>query len=435
MPAPANISLGVLGGGYHLLEFEFVERWRGGKLQFHVATATGEKAWLVRFRVYVPNSGDNDVRYIVKTQTCFPGGTFFLGGYADDYIDDVMVDAGLLWQDWMWNMGSYGAIYAWGDGFMYPLSWQYGQHLVTFAFGEIWLSGVLDFQYISWTNQRNKIEPPKFCAIGNLNQLDPSSAHPIDSAMFYGGSMWKEESDPEFSERYFETRQVINVGSLGIFEVGLGLGWAEWALLPGTEDDVGITLNFTNTYFSTEEDPPWYYWEFSLRNTMIEIYSFPALEIEGIEYEEHDSFVRPDLIATMDYTGTVIMFVSGALLPTGAPAKIGATVGLGIKGIATAIKIAEGQQVSRFKQIITDDHNYQVQSQKDWTMRPLETKSDVVFFKLNTVMGKHCGLIKIVFKTTLDAIWWHWTDFGPMPVPFALADITTTIHIPCFLRG
>ena len=45
---------------------------------------------------------------------------YFLIGYADNFIDDVCVD-GTVWQDWEWDMGEYEAIYAWGDGFCYPL--------------------------------------------------------------------------------------------------------------------------------------------------------------------------------------------------------------------------------------------------------------------------------------------------------------------------
>lgn len=130
------------------------------------------------------------------------------------------------------------------------------------------------------------------------------------------------------------------------------------------------------------------------------------------------------------------MFISGALLPTGAPAKIGAAVGLSVKGIAAAIKIVEGQQVSRFDQIITDDHHYQVRSQMDWTMRPLGSKSDIVFFKLNPVAGKHCGLLKVVLEAPLWSTYWHYNDLvGWIPCSALLANITITIYIPWFLRG
>ncbi len=116
-----NIDLGSLNSGYHLLEFEFVEIIGSGSLNFHVARASGQHAWLARFRIYVPNYSNNEYRYNITTHTNFPiDDDYFLKGYADDYIDDVYVD-GLKWQDWEWDMGGYDAIYAWGDGFMYPL--------------------------------------------------------------------------------------------------------------------------------------------------------------------------------------------------------------------------------------------------------------------------------------------------------------------------
>jgi hypothetical protein len=374
----------------------------------------------------------HEYRYTVETSTILPiDDHYFLKGYADDFIDDLYLD-GLYWQDWEWDMGSmYGAINAWGDGFLYPMGYRQKEPLdVAFTFWEKEDSGLLDFQFISWTHQRDRIGNPRFRAVGSLDQASTT----IDSAMFYAGSKWKFEEDPEFSERYFEARHVINC-SIGSFEIGLGLGWAEWALLPGTEDDVGITVNFTNTY-CIEEDPPWYYWEFSLKDPTIETYSFPALEIKGIEYEEHDSFVRQDLIAAMDYTGTVIMFASTALQGPTPLGILGASVGLGIKGIPAIIKIVEGQQVSRFEQIITDEHHYQVRSQMDWTMRSLGSKSDVLFFKLNPAAGQHCGLIKVVLTAPLWCTFWHYNDsVGWIGDSSLLANIIITISIPWFLRG
>jgi len=448
--SPVNIDLGKLGSGYHLLEFEFVDISGSGWLDFHVASGSNY-AWLSRFRVYVPNFSDNEYRYTVKTRTYFPGDTFFLGGYADDFIDDVYIDVGTIWQDWEWDMGpNYGAIYAWGDGFMYPLDWQYDWHNITFTFGEIWQAGLLDFQYISWTNQQERLGLPKFYAVGNLNQADYIT---INDATFYGGSKWKFETDPEFSERYFEARQVINAryddGETWFnisLEIGLGLGWAEWALLPATEDDAGITLNFTATEFLTNRRDHMdmgFYFKLYLDDPTIDIYSFPALEIEGVGYQEHDSFVKPDLTSAIDYIGTAIMFMSGALLPTGAPAIIGGSVGLGIKGLAAVTRITEGQHVSRFEQNITDAHHYQILRNYDLSIPSppqgeIRAESDIIFFKLNPVAGKHCGLTKVVLQGTLEACQWFIGGPGTGPVPVwntPIADITITIYIPWFLRG
>lgn len=49
----------------------------------------------------------------------------------------------------MWDMGpTYGAIYAWGDGFCYPLGYldPPAWRDIEFTFGEIWQAGLLDFQ-------------------------------------------------------------------------------------------------------------------------------------------------------------------------------------------------------------------------------------------------------------------------------------------------
>jgi len=447
---PASVSLGILGQGYHLLEFEYGEQWLGGALQFHVATASGQPAWLSRFRIYVPNYSDEPYEYTVTTHTwCSMKDDYFMIGYADDYIDDVHVD-GLVWQDWMWDMGAYGAIYAWGDGFCYPLGRLPKETLydISFKFGEIWCGGLLDFQIVSWTNQRDRIGNPRFCAVGSLSQADYVT---INSAMFYGGSKWKFEDAPEFSERYFEARQIINAtyddGDYWFttsFEVGLGLGWAEWALLPATEDDVGITLNLTCRYWNSNKgmENPYQFWTLDLCDITLDVYSFPALEINGIEYQEHDSFVKSDGTAAMDYMGTVIMFVLSAV---GQP--VGAAVGLGIKGLAAIIKIVAGQHVSwLYDEILTEPNHYQLNRDEELPMstsandQPFcdQYESDVIFFQLNPAAGKHCGLTKVVVHGRIDATHWTATGHAPFREPVwstYIGDITITICIPWFLRG
>ena len=444
---PVSVDLGPLSMGYHTLEFDFVEQSLAGKVKFYVALFGDPnlgKAALTQFHVDVPDYGDSDVRYKVKTTTHFPiHDHYFLIGYADDYIDDLYVN-GLKWQDWEWDMGEYGAIYAWGDGFCYPLGQYKGWYGVQFDFGEIWGGGSLHFEYISWTNQRDKIGPPRFRAVGNLYEADYIT---INSAMFYGGSKWKFEDDPQFSERYFEARQVINANydhagtwfDAGL-EVGLGLGWAEWALLPATEDDVGITLNLSCRHFDSNKgmEPP-YWWRLGLDITTIDIYSFPALEIEGIEYQEHDSFVLPDLTSAIDYTGTVVMFVSTALLGPTPQGILGASVGLGIKGIAAVIKITEGQHVSDSEVKLSELHHYQLEP--NYGLGVVATApegsqnrydSDIYFFKLNPSAGKHCGLTKIVIKGKIRAE----LILGTTLVEFgSIGDIDMSISIPWFLRG
>jgi hypothetical protein len=254
--------------------------------------------------------------------------------------------------------------------------------------------------------------------------------------------MWKIEA--EFSERNYTASQILDASyndgtwwfDIGL-EIYLGLGWAEWALLPATRDDVGITLNFTATHFNTNRGGDNYAFAIDLDNPTVDTYAFPALEIEGMEFQEHDSFVKPDLTSAIDYTGTVIMFVSGQLAE-----PIGAVVGLGIKGLAAGINIAQGQQVSRFSQIVSEPHHYQVLRNSDLRLSsPVqgqsETTSDVLFFKLNPVAGKHCGLTKVTLQGTLR-VREYWIQFPLPPVlvwDTPIADISITICIPWFLRG
>ena len=186
-----------------------------------------------------------------------------------------------------------------------------------------------------------------------------------------------------------------------------------------------------------------FWFELYLKDPTIDIYSFPALEIKGMEYQEHDSFVKPDLTSAIDYTGTLIMFVSSALLGPTPQGILGSTVGLGIKGIAAVTKITEGQHVSRFEQKITEDHHYQVRRHYDLSVPSppqgeSRSESDVLFFKLNPIAGRHCGLTKVVLQGTLEAVQWFigGPGTGPIPVWSAnIANITIAIHIPWFLRG
>jgi hypothetical protein len=156
-----------------------------------------------------------------------------------------------------------------------------------------------------------------------------------------------------------------------------------------------------------------------------------------MEFQEYDSFVKPDLTSAIDYTGTVIMFVSGEF-----EQPIGALVGLGMKGLAAVLKIAQGQYVSRFNTAITEDHHYQVLRSSDLRLSsPVqgqsETISDVLFFKLDPVAGKHCGLTKVTLQGTLR-VREYWIQFPLPPVlvwDTPIADISITICIPWFLRG
>jgi len=425
-----NIGLGTLYSGYHLLEFEFVDYGGSGSLNFHVATANGTCAWLDRFRIYVPNYSENEYKYNVKTWTTFSmEDDYYLIGYADDYIEAVHTD-GLLWDGWMWNLSSTETIYAWGDGFIYPFGRKDRNYSceVSFTFGEIWGSGLLDFQVISWTNQTERIGAPKFCAVGNASgaywKMDDFFEYYgfIERATVYGGSKWN--GTTAVSDRFFECRMRVktNVTEYSVysgeptgwgikdeFEIGLGVGWAE-PDLPRAINDMGITINFTvinsTVIHNGEPIPPSDFWVFELSDYSVDVYSYSGLELSGFEFtgtENIESIISPDWTIALDYIGTVIMFVSGEL-----EQPVGAVVGLGMKGIAALTHLLPGQSVPNYTTTISEPHHYRVNA-----TRPLYvtdnfigsdyTTSAALFFKLDPNVGHTCGLTKIVLRGLLKA--------------------------------
>lgn len=255
-----NIDLGSLSSGYHLLEFEFVETTAAGLLNFHVATTAEEYAWLIRFRICIPDYSDTEYRYTVKAHTNFPRDYYFLAGEADDFVDDVYIDEALVWQDWEWDSkyGIVGDIFAWD--FLYPLSNLEGWKDVCFTFGEIWDAGVLDFQFLSRTHHQVKIGNPKFWAtISN-----PTSPYPPSDPRYlkiYGIKAWagsKWTSTPGSSRRLIAVgiRVLANATDTYTFypipqeaevTLFLELPSSKWPL--NSPQDIGLHINLTYTYF------------------------------------------------------------------------------------------------------------------------------------------------------------------------------------------
>lgn len=113
-----NIALGQPLEGYHMLELEYLESTGAGLINFAVKTTNNEYAWLDRFRVYVPNYSDKEYRYTVKTHSNFTiSDRYFIKGFADDYIDDIKLGGGWLYQDWQWS-SYWTSIYAWATDSM-----------------------------------------------------------------------------------------------------------------------------------------------------------------------------------------------------------------------------------------------------------------------------------------------------------------------------
>lgn len=108
-------------------------------------------------------------------------------------------------------------------------------------------------------------------------------------------------------------------------------------------------------------------------------------------------------------------------------------IGSIITNIAAIIKLSQGQKVCRCEETISEDHHRKL------CFTSIECDSDVVFFKLNPVAGKHCGMTKIVLKGTLRATYWILVGGIPptdiLEFPYPMGNIEITLCIPWFLRG
>lgn len=451
-----NSDLGKLGGGYHLLEFEFVDISGGGSLSFHVATATSQYAWLSRFRIYVPNYSDNRYEYNVEVWTTFSmEDEYYLKGYADDFINSLHTD-GLLWDGWMWNLSSTETIYMWGDGFLYPFGRKNRDYncSISFIFGEMWEGGLLDFQVISWTNQTDRIGAPKFYALANvfpgykrIYEIDNYGL--VENATVYGGSKWN--GTVAVSDRFFECRARMNsnvtafdngvptgCGLKQELEIGLGVGWAE-LVLPKANNDLGITLNFTvinsTEIINGEIIPHCGLWLYELDDYSVDVYSYSGLDIMGAEFtgtENVESIINPGWTAAVDYIGNVIMFVSTIL---GSPE--GVAVGLTLKGTALLVastKFIEGQSLPSYTTTISEFHHYRVNATRGLEIYDEElpySLAGTAFFKLNPNIGYTCGLTKITLRGLL-------TVTGPMILgghweTYPIGSVEITICVPWFI--
>lgn len=468
--------------GYHLVEFEFVEINDGGSLTFNITTSSGEYAWIGRSMVCVPYFSDEEYEYTIRTTTYFGGDDCFLVGYADDFIHDISLDNGLLWDDWQWDMGD-ESIYAWKDGFDYRLGWQTGFHILTFTYGEVWGGGLIDFQYISWTHQRDRIGLPKFYTSIKFtphNRFSSSELYndtiEITDVAAYAGSTWKDPTHPGISEREFQATLRINASFKrewvyplpseffdSSIEVGLGLTSAEWILSPGATNDLGITVNLTCLKFDTNrtsipEGPYaiWQGWWLTLRNVEIEASSCQWIEIPGVEfYPNGRSIVKPDYTTAVDYTSTVIMFLASSFGTLGLISPITAIFGsfmaLAAKGVAVTSRYYANQELEHPEETIQELHHRQLKYNDhidypglhgigplnipyaDLHQQP--SANEIAFYELNPISEKRCGLTKITLKGQVAAPWL----FGDTGYPYffidpdnPLLDLEISIAIPWF---
>jgi hypothetical protein len=418
---PASVSLGFLGQGYHLLEFEYGEQWAYGILRFHVATASGQPAWLSRFRTYVPNYSNTKYEYTVKTSTILPiDDHYFLKGYADDFIDDLYLD-GLYWQDWEWDMGpTYGVINAWGDGFLYPMGYRQKEPLdVAFTFGEKEGAGLLDFQFVSWTFQQSRIGNPIFWTKASAEEATPYLQ--IHGAKAWTGSKWTAE--PGRSMRLISTtlRVLVNTTDPNTFhpapqeaEVSLVLGWLDPAPKRNVVQDIGVMINLTYTYFidgSLVYGMPIWFDAQSIEVRLAEQGSALYMPAQSIVFntQSNNSFISPQWKVVGTASGMLInFFITSALYDTFGPAGA-------ITGISAAAFISQLYNFFNNQELVSVQENtgnltYRKFAYTDWfktaesqqpLAKPVRSVCQGFFFRVYPFASGHCGLISINLKGNL----------------------------------
>lgn len=445
---PFSILLGNLSLGYHLFELEYLGSADGGSINFTVQTMAGEAVWLDRFRICVPNYSSSMIEYTVTTDTYFPTDTYYLGGYADKYIDNVWIDGTMqVWSDWEWNVGSYGSIYGWGDGFMYPLDQAplEGTHTVQFTFGNN-ATGLLDFQYFSQSGQAAEIGSPKFyaSAVRNLG-----NGVTLNNVNLYGGST--QAGLPGISLRNVTVQSAYDLSYVGgnhwintKIQITVGNWWATWALGPASPRDVGIPLNVTVANFASDIPTGYkwpaglYFWWVGLRDYNVDVYSFPNLTIGGLEDGQGQSSgkIAPGYTIFMDLLGGSILTTAG--LSSGMSLWVGSIVGNTLQGLSTLIDYSEGQSVSDYTTTIEEDNHVQLQANEALCIQLANDTggscSDLLFLGLSPNGGKTCGLTEVVLSGTLVAEYFCFAMDGYHLIDsYVLANVGITLAIPWFI--
>lgn len=402
-----NIDLGSLSSGYHLLEFEFVEVTGGGSLNFHVATAVGEYAWLPRFRIYVPDYSDNEYKYTVKTHSNFPiSDRYFIKGFADDYIDDIKLGGGWLYQDWQWS-SYWTAIYAWGDGFnvpcgyLDPADWRD----IELIYG-VMSGGILDFQILSFTEQPDKIAKgtPEFWA--SVMALPGYSIEMKDKKL-YAGSQWY--SDPGLSERKIVVSQELyfasyrDVAPHDLFwdakvRFDVGVAWLDPVI--DSETSFGITINMT--YLGGVEKP-----KDTIRLTLVHINAkvpTSALNVLGWEFKDVQggkSIVYSNFkIATSMTIASAITIAASFSLPVGAMVGLVAA-GAMVNGVFDYIKDV---QEAPFKYYGYEDHYASAGIEVMGPVNSGQSVSEVGFVRVKPVAPTHCGFVEVYVDGCISGV-------------------------------
>jgi len=318
-------------------------------------------------------------------------------------------------------MGEYGAIYAWQDGFLYPLGWQTGWHIITFTYGNVQGTGLLDFQYISWTNQKDNIGKPKFWT----KSFTPSYSDLfyVEDASAIAGSKWT--SDPGRLLRQISSgiRVRLNTNAQGssIFypapqeaEVSLILDWLDPSLHAGVPQDIGVTLNLTYTYFIegsvTYGMPIWFEAQSILVRLTEQGNSFYMPNPSLIFNEQSDrSFIDPTWKVASSAGGMLINFaITPALYYEFGPA--GALTGIILAATSSQlynfntsqqlISVTEDTGTATCRNFTYTDW-FKTAEKQEPLSKPIRSICEGFFFRVMPTSPSHCGSFSIDLKGNL----------------------------------
>ncbi len=432
-----------------------------------------------RFRIYVPNYSDAEVNYTVKTTMNFINyDLYYLKGYADDYIDNLEVDS-TQWYEWQWS-GQQETIYAWKDGFLYPVfnSKESGVFHIEFIFGNINGAGLLDFQFLSWEHEKVKIGKPRFYMTASLTPQDTPVKAVLQEVWIYGGSSWCDVNGVETGDptNYGFVNQKVKIIANGTIEkhneyeewfgleypqeVNLGLSVGFLKLDPRENDyvDIGIFFNLTSGnlyksyYEGNETADPWEYPDNPVlfEPKTIEIWTPPAVAIEtpALVYNETSevSFISPQFKVVAPFASTAttgllwysFQTIVGGIFAGPFGVVTAAAGGFGVYqlfnfiGDQQIVKSYEDQGNLTYRKLHSDW--FKVGGDIDIGLVP-NNGTEALFIRLKSVQRYHCGSIKIKIKGTLGISYLVWLldqgfgTYGYLPI-----EVETTFILPIFVR-
>ena len=343
-----------------------------------------------------------------------------------------------LWYDWLWNVTSGDMLYGWEDGFLYYLGEREGLYTLKMDFVNNMADGLLDFQILSWSNQQELVGPPIFRADPLINPLWGT----IEEKKYFVGSEW--DTNPGTSMRFIgstieaKNHMYLVPGGkeyINTFRFGLAVSMLDSISTPGTTD-IAIMLNLTKSCSSADG-----FDNMRIINSHLDVYApIQCAKLEGVEYNPEGRSVRgPQKIIMKIGTTMIAMFAVPVFgQAAGSFMIFGAAIGEEI------FDYFQDQPVSGITTEISEDGHHRLRlsdnllEKTDFVPANL-TATDIVYMKVHSSSGSHCGAFKIVFNGTLQlgntlyipgqpghppTIIFHW---------YSVADITTTIYFPWFV--